>query len=110
MGQEDFKKLIDEAAAKAKAKADAPTKDELEDIEAQADKLASIFNDLETIDPATYEQLIKVVEAATQKNESVAVVVDRLKALGEVGKKLAVSVGNLSSGGALKAVLEALKS
>lgn len=110
MGNKDFKKIIDAAAAKAKADADAATKDELEKIEAQADKLAGIFNDLETTDPATYKQLIEVVEAATQRNESVAAVVDRLKALGKVGMKLAESVGDLTTGGALRAVLTVLKS
>jgi predicted HAD superfamily phosphohydrolase len=101
VAEEDWKKLIDAADAEAAAEADDVVKDDLDQITAQADQLRDIFDELKMTDPATYDELIKIVDDATAKNESVASVVDRLKALGAAGKKLAGSIANVASGAAL---------
>ncbi len=106
---EDWKRIIDEGADRAKAAADAATQAELDKIKAEANNLAAIFDELKLTDEATYKQLIAVVDDATHRNESLANVITRLKSLGEAGKKLFDTVGNLSTGGALKAVRAALK-
>jgi len=101
VADEDWKAEMDKARAKARAQADDAVKDDLDQITAQADQLRGIFDDLKLTDPATYDELIKIVDDATAKNESIASVVDRLKALGAVGTKLAGSITNVASGAAL---------
>ena len=100
--------MIDDAADAAKKEANAATDDELNEIQGQAAQLQGIFDDLKLTDKATYDQLINIVEEATQRNESIAAVIDRVKALGAAGMKLAETIGNLSSGGALTVLRQAL--
>ena len=70
--------------------------------------MQGIFDDLKLTDRATYDQLISIVEEATQRNKSIAAVIDRVKALGTAGMNLAETVGNISSGGALTVLRQAL--
>lgn len=93
----DFSK----AREKARAAGDAAVGDKLDKVTQQATDMEKIFDELKLTDQATYDELIKVVEDATEKNESVASVVDRLKALGKAGKKLAGSITSVASAGAL---------
>lgn len=109
MAEEDWKKLLDDADAEAAAEADAAVDGDLAQITAQADQLRGIFEGLKLTDQATYDELIKVVEDATEKNESIASVVDHLQALGEAGKKLAGSITSVASGGSLGVLRTALK-
>ena len=101
MANEDRKARLAKARAKAKAQADGVVNGDLDQITAQADQLRGIFDDLKLSDPATYDELIKIVDEATAKNESIASVVDRVKALGAAGTKLAGSITNVASGAAL---------
>lgn len=104
-----WREKADKARKTAKDKADRATEDELSAILEKADDLEGIFNELKLSDQATYDELITIVENATEKNEAIAAVVDRLKALGETGKKLAATVGDVAGAGALKMVLKALR-
>ena len=104
-----WREKADEARRIAKEKADKQTEQEIIILLEEADTLEGIFKELKLADQETYDQLITVVEKATERNESIATVVDRLKALGEAGKKLAATAGNVSGTGALKMVLEALR-
>ena len=108
MADEDWKKLTDDAADAAKRKANAATDDELNKILDQAGQLQEIFDALKLRDKATYDQLIKIVEGATQRNESIAAVIDRVKNLGAAGMKLAETVENISSGVSLAVLRQAL--
>ena len=103
-----WRERADEARKQAKKTADAETEQELETVLGKADELEQIGKELKLADEATYNQLITIVEKATARNESIASVVKRLKALGEAGAKLASAVGTVSGAGALKSVLEAL--
>jgi biopolymer transport protein ExbD len=109
VADEDWKKKIDEARAKARRQADDKVDDDLAQITVQADQLRGIFDGLKLTDQATYDELIKIVADATAKNESVASVVDRLKTLGEAGVKLAGSITSVASGGPLGILSTALK-
>ncbi len=100
----DFKK----AREKSRNAADDAVGDKLDKINEQADKLRGVFDALKLTDQATYDGLIEIVESATAKNESIASVIDRVKALGEAGVELAGTIGNLSSGGALAVLSRAL--
>ena len=82
MADEDWKKSIDAAAAAGRKKADAAIGDKLNQIQGQAAQLRKIFDHLKQKDKATYDQLIRIVEEATKKNESTAVVIGRLRDLG----------------------------
>ena len=104
-----FRDRLKNSRENAKNEADNATKKDLDMLLEKVDELEGIFNELQLNDQATYDQLITVVEKATERNESIATVVDRLKALGEAGKKLAATAGNVSGTGALKMVLEALR-
>ena len=108
MADQDWKKVIDDAATVARKEADGATDDELKEIQGQAALLRGIFDDLELTDKATYDQLIKIVEEATRRNESIASVIDRLKAPGTAGTRLAATIGNISSGGALTVLRQTL--
>jgi len=101
VANEDRKARLAKARAKAKAQADGVVNDDLDQITAQADQLQGIFNDLKLTDPATYDELVKIVDEANANNESIASVVDRVKALGAAGTKLASSITNVASGAAL---------
>lgn len=101
MANEDRKARLAKARAKAKAQADGVVNDDLDQITAQADQLQGIFDDLKLTDPATYDELVKIVDEANANNESIASVVDRVKALGAAGTKLASSITNVASGAAL---------
>jgi hypothetical protein len=109
MPDDDFKKIIDEADKKSAAKADAAVKDDLDAITREADQLESIFNSLKLTDPATHEKLVRIVEEARVKNEAVASVLTRIKAIGAAGQRLAASLGNLSGIGGLGAIAKALQ-
>jgi hypothetical protein len=101
VANEDRKARLAKARAKAKAQADGVVNDDLDQITAQADQLQGIFDDLKLTDPATYDELVKIVDEANANNESIASVVDRVKALGAAGTKLASSITNVASGAAL---------
>ena len=75
----------------------------------EAAQLQGIFDDLKLNDEATYNKLIEIVDKATQKNEAIASVIDRVKGLGEAGMRLLETVEKVSSGGALAALRTALK-
>ena len=101
----DFSK----ASKTAEAAADAAVGDKLDKITQQATDMEKIFDDLKLTDQATYDELVKIVEDATKKNESLASVVDRLKALSAADGKLAGQIGGIASGGGgLQAVRAAL--
>jgi hypothetical protein len=104
-----FRDRVKKSRENARKVADEQTDKDLKVILENVDDLEGIFNGLKLNDQAAYDQLIAVVEKATERNESIATVVDRLKALGEAGMKLAATAGNVTGPGALKAVLEALK-
>ena len=109
----DFSK----ARKKAREAGDAAVGDKLDEVTQQASNMEEIFDELKLTDQATYDELIKIVEDATSKNQSVASVVDRLKDLGKAGKKLAGSITrvasesalDIASGGSLGALRKALK-
>jgi division protein CdvB (Snf7/Vps24/ESCRT-III family) len=107
---EDFRAAIE--AANKTAIDDANKKsgadEELAKIMQQASQLEAIFSQLQLTDPATYQKLVDVVEDATAKNESVANVINRLKALGAAGKNLAMQIGNVASGGPIAMLRTAL--
>ena len=104
-----WREKADRARRAAREAADNETEEELKAVLGKADELEGIFKDLKLADQETYDQLITVVEKATERNDSIATVVARLKALGEAGKKLAATAGNVSGAGALKTVLEAMR-
>ena len=97
------------AREKSRAAADAAVGDRLDEITRQADELEGIFDELKLTDKETYDGLIKIVEQATKKNESIASVIDNLKSLGQAGIKLAGVIGNITSGGSVSALRAALK-
>jgi hypothetical protein len=97
------------ARKKATDAADAAVGDRLDKIDQQASELAGIFDDLKLTDQATYDALVAIVEDATEKNLSIASVIDNVKALGAAGTKLAGKLGDLSSGGAMQLVANAIK-
>lgn len=98
-----------EAREKAKAAGDSAVGGKLDDITQQAADMEKIFDELKLTDQATYDELIKIVEDATMKNESLASVVDRVKALGTAGATLAGQIVNIASGGGgLQAIRNAL--
>ncbi len=109
MPDEDWRKKIDDAADAAKKKADAAVQDDLDKITAQAAELQEIFDGLKLTDAATYDQLVEIVDEATARNDAISSVVDRVKALGAAGKELAATIGNISGGGALAMLRNALK-
>jgi hypothetical protein len=96
----DFSKAR-EAAKKA---GDDAVGDQLDAIMQVADEFEEIFDDLKLTDRATYDSLIEVVQDATSKNESIASVIDRVKALGDAGSALASKVGDITSRGSLAAL------
>ena len=79
------------------------------DLADEAAQLQGIFNELKLNDEATYSKLREIVDEATQKNEAIASVIERVKSLGEAGMGLLQTVENISSGGALAALRTALK-
>ena len=95
-------------AGKRGADADETTTDQMAEINDQANRMEAIFRNLKLADPATYDALAKVVAESTRRNESVADIVSRLRALGEVGSRLAETIQNLSPKGALVALARAL--
>jgi len=97
------------AREKARKAADAAVGGRLDEITQQAKDLEKIFDDLKLTDRETYDELIRIVEDATNRNESVASVVERVKALGAAGATLAGQIAGIASGGGgLKAVRSAL--
>lgn len=100
----DFSK----AREKARAAGDAAVGDKLDKVTQQVAEMEKIFDELKLTDQATYDELIEIVEDATAKNESIANVVDRVKALGKAGKKLAGSITSVASGGSLGILRTAL--
>jgi hypothetical protein len=100
----DFK----EARKRAREAADEAVGDKLDAILQVADQLEDIFDELELSDKDTYDGLTEIVRDATEKNESIAAVIERVKALGEVGQELAVKITEITSAGALAAVRGAL--
>ena len=97
------------ASESAKAKADALADPQLEAINKQVDALAGIFKELKLTDQATYDSLVEIVEDAITRNQAIGSVVQRIRALGQAGAKLATSIGNVTSGGALSTLRSALK-
>lgn len=98
-----------EARKKARKAGDNAVGDRLDKINQQATELAGIFDELKLNDQATYDGLVKIVKEATAKNESIASVIDNVKALGKAGAKLAGNLTNLSSGNAIEVLTRALK-
>ncbi|MEJ2653034.1 MAG: hypothetical protein P8173_14915 [Gammaproteobacteria bacterium] len=109
MAEEDWKKIIDDADAKAAAEADKVVQDDLDQISAQATQLRGIFEKLRLTDRKTYDQLTQIIEDATRQNESIGHVIERLKALGAAGSMLADSIANVASGGTIGLLSAALK-
>lgn len=101
----DFSK----AREKARAAGDAAVGDKLDKVTQQVADMEKIFDELKLTDQATYDELIEIVEDATANNESIANVVDRVKALGKAGKKLAGSIASVAGGGSLGVLRTALK-
>lgn len=95
-----------ETAAKNAGETTGPVFADLADEVAQ---LQGIFDNLKLNDEATYNKLIEIVNQATQKNEAIASVIERVKSLGEAGMGLLETVEKISSGGALAALRTALK-
>ena len=98
-----------EARKKARAAADEAVGDELDAIIQVAARLERIFDDLELGDRETYDSLTAIVREATDKNESIAAIIERVKALGAAGEELATKIADITSAGALAAVRRALK-
>ena len=99
---------LEDILNRSKAKADAAADPQLEAILGEADRLTKVFDDLKLTDPATYDSLKQIVQEATNRHESVASVIDRVKALGQAGQGLATRIAGLSSGGGLAALRGAL--
>lgn len=97
-----------EARRKAREAADEAVGDKLDAILDVAAQLEGIFGELELSDQETHASLIKIVRDATEKNESLATVIDRVRDLGDVGQELAERIAEVTSAGALAAVRGAL--
>ena len=97
------------AREEARTAADAAVGDRLDAITQQAAQLEEIFDDLKLTDRATYDRLIQVVQDATARNESIASVIDRIKAFSAAGLNLAGKIGDIASGGTLATLRTALK-
>ena len=97
-----------EARRKAKEAADEAVGDKLDAILQVAAHLEEIFHELELSDQEVYDGLTEIVRDATEKNESLATVIDRVRTLGEVGQELATRIADVTSAGALAAVRGAL--
>ena len=106
MASDDWRARINDAANAAKESADAAT--DLDQVTAQATALKQAFDDLMLTDKETYDKLVEIIKDATNRNEAMASVVDRLKSLGEVGKTLADTIGSLARGGSIGALRSAL--
>ena len=98
-----------EARRRAREAGDAAVGDMLDAITQQAAQLEQIFDDLKLTDQATYDSLAEIVRDATDRNESIATVIDRIRVLSAVGQELAERIGDITSGGALAALRGALK-
>lgn len=106
---EKRKAEILKASQAARAKADAVADPQLAAINEQADALRSTFEELKLTDKAAYDKLVEIVEDASRRNLAIGTVVERVKALGEAGAKVAGVIGNLSGGGAVSALNSLLK-
>ena len=91
---DDWRDKMQKASNDAEKKADKAADPELQKITAEADQLRTIFDELKLTDKATYDQLVRVVDEATQKNESIAGVITRLKALGSAAATAALLVSH----------------
>ena len=100
---------MEKAAATAAENAGKTTAPVFADLADEAAQLQGIFDELKLNDEATYNKLIEIVNQATQKNEAIASVIERVKSLGEAGMGLLETVEKISSGGALAALRTALK-
>ena len=105
---EDWRKKIDQADEEASKTADDEVQPELDEITKEATKLQDIFNDLKFTDQETYDRLIAIVKNATSRNESMASVLQNLRALGAAGKNLATKIAGAASGGGVAALSSAL--
>ena len=81
--------------------------DKLDRIVAGTDELQLVFEALKPKDEASYEQLTGIVRAAADRNESIGQVVDRLKAIGQVGRRLAEKVAGLTPADVLRVLASA---
>ena len=90
----------------------------IEDIDAKRSEFVESVNRRETallakideaFDQATYDSLTEIVRGATDRNEAIATVIDRIRVLGAVGQELAKKIGDITSGGALAVLRGALK-
>ncbi len=98
-----------EARRRARGAGDTAVGDQLDAIIQQAAQLEQIFDDLKLSDQATYDSLTEIVRGATDRNEAIATVIDRIRVLGAVGQELAEKIGDITSGGALAVLRGALK-
>ena len=91
-----------EARRRARKAANKAVGDELDRIVAGADELQQVFDDLKLQDEATYEQLTSIVRDAADRNESIGQIIDRLKAIGELGSRLAENAAGLTPSALLR--------
>lgn len=96
---------FDEARKRAREAANDAVGDRLDSIVAGADELQQVFEDLKLTDAAAFEQLTRIVRDAADRNESVGQVIDRLKAIGQVGTRLAEKVAGLTPADVLRVLV-----
>ncbi len=94
--REDSRGAFEEARRKAREAAEAAADKRLDGIVAKADGLAREFSELKLTDEATYRQLIRIVQEATERNESIGQIAERFKALGGIGSRLAKEIAKLT--------------
>ena len=93
---------FDEARKRARSAADKAVGDELDHVVAASDELERVFDSLKQQDPATRSRLMGIVQDATHRNESIGTLIERLRAAGEAGIRLAETVEGLTPAGLLK--------
>ena len=92
---DDFEKEFDRALDEADAEFDAKYADELAELKGLSpEELKAITPDATSED---LERLIETVRASTARNESNAVLADRIRGLGEVAVSLAKRAPNLAA-------------
>ena len=106
---DDKKAAILKASKEAAAKADKLVEPQLTEFTDQADELTRIFTDLKLNDRDTYDGLIKIVAEATERNESIGAVIERVKALGKASAGLLAGLSSLTGAGAVAGLGNALK-
>lgn len=87
---------FDKARRKAREAANEAVGNKLHRIVAGAGELEQVLDELKLQDEATYRQLTSIVRAAAGRNESIGQFTDRLKAIGEVGSRLAENAAGLT--------------